>query len=159
MGGILYEFPGNNLLQERFSPETLLKIIIKFLSQEEVKLVRLDIQTTSWQQTELISPGFLTVREDGWIKLQRACCPLQVFQREGAAMPQFSSILSLSCVFLSVWAWAPCTQPCPLMRWWWEEWWTWRCHGHCALFSTEPPFVPTITIFDKKNHYILDISI
>ena len=43
MGGILYEFPGNNLLQERFSPETLLKIIIKFLNQEgEVKPVRLD---------------------------------------------------------------------------------------------------------------------
>lgn len=86
MGGILYEFPGDNLLQERFSPETLLKIIIKFLNQEgEVKPVRLDAQTTSWQQTELISPGFLTVREDGWIKLQQACCPLQVFQREGSS--------------------------------------------------------------------------
>ena len=86
MGGILYEFPGNNLLQERFSPETLLKIIIKFLNQEgEVKPVRLDAQTTSWQQTELIGPGFSTVREDGRIKLQRACCPLQVFQREGSS--------------------------------------------------------------------------
>lgn len=86
MGGILYEFPGNNLLQERFSPETLLKIIIKFLNQEgEVKPVRLDAQTTSWQQTELIGPGFSTVREDGRIKLQRACWPLQVFQREGSS--------------------------------------------------------------------------
>lgn len=73
MGGILYEFPGNNLLRERFSPETLLKIIIKFLNQEgEVKPVRLDAQTTSWQQTELISPRFSTVGEDGRIKLQRA---------------------------------------------------------------------------------------
>ncbi|CAI9162098.1 unnamed protein product [Rangifer tarandus platyrhynchus] len=103
MGGILYEFPGDNLLQERFSPETLLKIIIKFLNQEgEVKPVRLDAQTTSWQQTELISPGFLTVREDGWIKLQRACCPLQVSQREGSSHATVSSILSLSCVVLSV---------------------------------------------------------
>ena len=86
MGGILYEFPGDTMLQERFSPETLLKSIIKFLNQEgEVKPVRLDAQTTSWQQTELISPGFLTVREDGWIKLQRACCPLQVSQREGSS--------------------------------------------------------------------------
>ena len=103
MGGILYEFPGDNLLQERFSPETLLKIIIKFLNQEgEVKPVRLDAQTTSWQQTELISPGFLTVREDGWIKLQQACCHYKSSKGRGAATPQFSSLLSLSCVVLSV---------------------------------------------------------
>lgn len=68
---------------------SLQKPFLRLLSNSSIKKEKSNrlgqIQTTSWQQTELISPGFLTVREDGWIKLQRACCPLQVFQREGGS--------------------------------------------------------------------------
>lgn len=47
-GVTLYEFPGDTLFQEEFSPETTFKIIIKFLNEEsEAKLARLSVQPGS----------------------------------------------------------------------------------------------------------------
>lgn len=56
---ILYEFPGDNLFQEEFSPETIFKMTIKFRNEElEAGLARLNAQPASWQQADLVLPGF-----------------------------------------------------------------------------------------------------
>lgn len=92
IGVILYEFPGGNLFQEGFSPETIFKMTIKFRNEElEARLARLNAQPASWQQADLVLPGFWIVREDWLRKLQRTALLSESSGVRAAAVPQSHS--------------------------------------------------------------------
>lgn len=156
--GILYEFLGDSLSHDEFSPETVLQCIAKFLNQEwEVQLVRLKTQPANWPQPEHILPRALPLREDWWVKLQRTCSPFQVFQRQRGCHATVVCPEPVSQVG-HVYKYEIPAHTCAL---WWEpggrgE----RAHVTAtAPCSESPHFLPTTAIWNEKNHHIWHMSI